>query len=549
MIQTTRSSRRISIGAVALALAALFALPLHAAPSRIVTWNMQPREISGAAPALLAAGVNAEAAQVLKNLNPDVIVLQQVPDSDACDALIQALRPAEYQLAVLSSFRDPQTGMVTREQTAILSRVKATSPAFDTWKTAAQTPGAPGGYASAIIHFPNRNVAVFAVQLGGVSSVIDVERESLAQQSAREDAARQLVQQVDALRDSPEAVQSVVVAGDFNTTVNDPKLSGELTLTRLERAGFASAFADLPPEKRVTLPGYGTQADATLDYIYTRDAGKPANVRVLPVNTTLHYPVTGDLDFGSPAVVAAAPPVTSSTDAGAAASTGFFQAFAKQVGPANVGWMAGLLFGGLGCIVAGFLLLGRRAQSLRAISAAGPGVLSPANAGEILVMARATQTGSAVRTTSTTESAPVVHVQGAGQTQPGTEADAWRLRAEAAEQRAERSAGVVREGLMQQLGQWLKIGVARQLVSDRQQLIEAQHAAALKMQAVDQRLTKVEQQIQLRMREYEFRITELERELVAAREENRELIRAKIAQVRAEMERERQRMLQDAQAN
>lgn len=91
------------------------------------------------------------------------------------------------------------------------------------------------------------------------------------------------------------------------------------------------------------------------------------------------------------------------------------------------------------------------------------------------------------------------------------------------------------EGLIQ----WLKQAFVQRLVSDRARLIATQQAAELTVLAVDQRLTKIEKQIQRQHLEYERRIDELVKELEAAQEENRELIRAKIALVKAEMERAR----------
>ena len=81
--------------------------------------------------------------------------------------------------------------------------------------------------------------------------------------------------------------------------------------------------------------------------------------------------------------------------------------------------------------------------------------------------------------------------------------------------------------------------LVRQLLSDRAQLLAAQQAAALKVLAVDERLAEIELQIQQRNQEYQQRIDALLKELVAAREENRALIRARIALVQAEMEKAR----------
>jgi hypothetical protein len=128
-----------------------------------------------------------------------------------------------------------------------------------------------------------------------------------------------------------------------------------------------------------------------------------------------------------------------------------------------------------------------------------------------------------------------VHIEAPG----AGEAHLWRQRAEEAERRADRARAVVRHGLMAHLSEWLKGKIVQRLALDRAQLLEVQEKAAAKMQVVDQRLAKIESQISERNRVYEKRIEELEQELIEAREENRELIRAKIAQVKAEMEKER----------
>jgi hypothetical protein len=96
--------------------------------------------------------------------------------------------------------------------------------------------------------------------------------------------------------------------------------------------------------------------------------------------------------------------------------------------------------------------------------------------------------------------------------------------------------GPVREGLILQLSHWLKTKFMQRLVSERAELLKTHQTAALKVLAMDERLSKVERQIQERNREYEQRIDALLKELEVAREENRELIRAKIALLKAEME-------------
>src|SRR5579863_911895 len=143
------------------------------APVRVVTWNLLPREAGAGS----GEKTTEETARVLKDLNPDVIVLQQMPDLLSCEDILDALKPADYQVAVFSSFRDPKTGDLSGRQVAILSRDKASNPCWDTWQADGAT-AAPGGYAAAVIHLDGRNVGVFGVQLSDASPPDERGRES-----------------------------------------------------------------------------------------------------------------------------------------------------------------------------------------------------------------------------------------------------------------------------------------------------------------------------------------------------------------------------------
>ena len=140
---------------------------------------------------------------------------------------------------------------------------------------------------------------------------------------------------------------------------------------------------------------------------------------------------------------------------------------------------------------------------------------------------------------------PLIHIETPGVTQ--THAEALRQRALAAEQRADRATTIIRSGLIPHLGQWLKQKLVRKLVTDRARLLETQEAATLKAAAVEERLARIEQQIQRQTSAYQERIEALTRELIVAKEESRELIRARITQVKAEMEAARARLM--AQSN
>ncbi|HWI59875.1 MAG TPA: hypothetical protein VNZ22_21780, partial [Bacillota bacterium] len=123
----------------------------------------------------------------------------------------------------------------------------------------------------------------------------------------------------------------------------------------------------------------------------------------------------------------------------------------------------------------------------------------------------------------------------------------WQQRALAAEQKAEHAEALLRADLLPQLSQWLKQKLVNKLLTDRTQLLATQQAATLQALQVHERLTRIETQIQQQQQAYEHRIDALTRELTAAKEENRQLIRAQIDQVKAEMEAARSRMRASAQ--
>ena len=111
----------------------------------------------------------------------------------------------------------------------------------------------------------------------------------------------------------------------------------------------------------------------------------------------------------------------------------------------------------------------------------------------------------------------------------------WQQRALEAEAEVARAHEAIRSGVMLQL----KDKAMGSLLTQRSDLLEAQHAAATEMAELERRLNELHAPLQDRLRAYETRIADLERALAAKGEENRELIRAKIGLMRQQLEVER----------
>ena len=120
---------------------------------------------------------------------------------------------------------------------------------------------------------------------------------------------------------------------------------------------------------------------------------------------------------------------------------------------------------------------------------------------------------------------------------PGSEAVAWRNRAIAAENKAERAQQAVRSGFMG----WMREKVVRSLFHQREELLSVQQKAEIEIRELEQRLEELHAPLQERITAYEQRILELEKDLAAKGEENRELIGARINVARQHLKVERER--------
>ena len=474
-------------------------LSVAAAPVRVTTWSLPSSETDG------ATNLVVQSAAVLKKLNPDVILLQDVPDWQTCNDLAAALKPANYKVAICSSFRDARTGKLSHEQTAILSKATA----YISWAEAWQGDGQNvigGGFAFAAIRVGGKSIGFFCVE---------------PDRGGHGDISAQLLKQIDLLRNwTANKVQAHLVGGSFagGDTTNLP--------AQLLSAGFADAFGALPDR--------GGQPDNATDLIFVRELGRALGAPTAPEATLAHSPVTIELDLSAPPIatpmkIAAVPkpapistPLTNATNITRESTPAVSQAAAPLIAKSNNWWMAAYAAGAL-LLVAIIWRVSRRSDAR----------------GRAVVTRQPLTTVTTASSGGTADSPTVINIDATGAAQ--TPAQHWQQRAEAAECRAAEATAALQTGVLPQLTRWLREKFVRRLTTDRALLLETQRTAAIKMLAVDERLAKVERELKDRYRVYERRIDELLKELAVARGENRELIRARIELLKAEMEKERAR--------
>jgi endonuclease/exonuclease/phosphatase family metal-dependent hydrolase len=275
--------RRITVAAVA-----FFVLLITgysgAQTVRCTTWNLEwfPNGSAKEAPAAQQEQRIKEAADVLRPINPDILLLQEVRDYDACARLGEAIAPGVYHVTICSAFKEPFQRGLGKQQVAILSKYQAQAAWAEPWKSMNGV-DPPRGFAFAWFKIGNENMGVYSVHLK--SNLItrgDKEAETAKNIQKREVAVTQLVAHVHGVIETTMlAIKGIVIGGDFNTNHDQEMFAAEKTLDSLIGAGYQNGFEALPLERRVTHPANNGFPDATFDYVFTRDlkASPPRSLR------------------------------------------------------------------------------------------------------------------------------------------------------------------------------------------------------------------------------------------------------------------------------
>jgi endonuclease/exonuclease/phosphatase family metal-dependent hydrolase len=235
-----------------------------------------------------------DAASVLKPLHPDILLLQEVRDYDACSRLGDAIESDAYHVEICSAFKEPFQSGPGRQQVAILSRFQAQAAWSEQWKSV-EGIYPPRGFAFAWFKIRDADIGVYSVHLK--SNLItrgNKEAEAAKNIRKREAAIDQLIAHVrDMIGAKIPTINRLIVGGDFNTNQDEPMFASEKTLSFLENEGFQDSFAGLPMSQRVTHPANHGYPDATFDYLFGKnfEIGKAF---ATPTDVSDHWPVTCD---------------------------------------------------------------------------------------------------------------------------------------------------------------------------------------------------------------------------------------------------------------
>jgi endonuclease/exonuclease/phosphatase family metal-dependent hydrolase len=310
---------RLLLLAILLAIGGVLVDQTSAANVRLTTWNLEwfPNGTPKDAPVSEQEKRIHAAADVLRNLDPDIILLQEIRDYDTCVRLAEAIKPHTYQVAICSAFKEPFQPGFGKQQVAILAKEPAQAAWAERWKSM-EGVDPPRGFAFAWFKIKGADFGVYSVHLK--SNLIrhgDKAAETVKNVRKREVAAHQLLNHLRGViaRAIPN-IQSEVVAGDFNT--NPAEFPADDTLKTLEDAGFRNCMDGESATQHITHPGGHGYPDTTFDYVLAQHAtiGPP---NITHSKASDHYPVTCDVTIPGTrpsteaiAAKAASPPSNSS---------------------------------------------------------------------------------------------------------------------------------------------------------------------------------------------------------------------------------------------
>src|SRR2546423_966137 len=160
---------------------------------RITTWNLEwfPNGSAREATQEKQAQRIQAAADVLKKLNPDILLLQEVRDYDACNRLAEAIQPGAYTVAICSTFKGG------KQEEAILAKIPAQAAWSESWKSM-EGIDPPRGFAFAWFKIGNADIGVYSLHLkSNLTTHGDKETETAKNIRKREISVQQLLVHVD----------------------------------------------------------------------------------------------------------------------------------------------------------------------------------------------------------------------------------------------------------------------------------------------------------------------------------------------------------------
>ncbi len=285
-----KAFRSVYLPAALVATCLVLGLVSTADAQKVVTWNIE--WFPGKKPSASAEESKthmARAQEVLKKLNPDIFIAEEVRDWKAFAELVSVV--PDLKVNVVSPFRSYETGELWPQQVGIASKLPVRAAWSEAWLPT--IPSLPRGFSLAVLEDPatSKLLLVYGVHMKSNRG------EAEANTRLRNESAAQLLVHVDEMEriTFPKGqIRGIIIGGDFNT--NQDKQFQDNVLETLTGRSFFNTWSGVEQEKRLTWRGSGQFAATTFDYIMLKGLGQTNAVLVAaPENASDHHPVVVQL--------------------------------------------------------------------------------------------------------------------------------------------------------------------------------------------------------------------------------------------------------------
>ena len=245
----------------------------RASSLRVTVWDLESTAwITGGTNSQEVSPGQGATTQNLLNSNPDVILLQNVPDWESCVKMAALLQPGNFQVVTCSAFRDKATQILKKGQTAILARQPAVTTGMEQWTSST-------GFTFAVFEKSGERVGVYSVQ-SAANPRLDGWTPSSQQKN--------LFQSVQALEAGvSNQLKTFIIGGVISISDKETKLQSENFAAGLAPSGFENKL-NWAPESNLAEAG-------AMQFIQTRGISEVANIAFAPAVGSECKPLTCDL--------------------------------------------------------------------------------------------------------------------------------------------------------------------------------------------------------------------------------------------------------------
>lgn len=252
---------------------------------RIGTWNMRwfpsgypIKEESRRNPQREYKRIDS-AARLIARDKVDILVMEEMRDRKTCEMLVTNDALKGFIVNACTEFTAPPDAAVPPHQNAIISRYEAVDSGYREWKYSRKYKvRPPRGFVYAVYDISGSLVGVVGIHLK--SNYIpendpNGENAPKVNRTMREESSRQLLKFTKELlaKDyNGRKIDSIVIAGDFNTSLFDDGYKGEETITSLLDKGYADCFKGVP--ERNTMPKSKYYPATCFDYILIKGSAE-----------------------------------------------------------------------------------------------------------------------------------------------------------------------------------------------------------------------------------------------------------------------------------